>query len=66
MKAKIGAVAYCAKGKLGLITGETKKGWKGVQLIPDPGAAWTSKKPKVVGSLTNKAAKDVKEFVKLV
>lgn len=64
MKAKIGSVAYCSRGKLGLIIGQNKKGWRGIQLIPDPGAAWSSKNPKIVGNLTNKAAKDVKDFVK--
>ena len=64
MKAKIGAVAYCSRKRLGLITGQNKKGWKGVQLIPEPGEAWSSKDPTVVGSLTNKAAKEVKDFVK--
>ena len=65
MKARIGAIAYCSRKKLGLITGHNKKGWRGVQLMPEPGAAWSSKDPKVVGGLTEKAAKDVAEFVKV-
>lgn len=67
MKPEYGAIATCGAGKLGVITTREPNArgyWLGIHLGRQFGNRWMSKKPKVLGVLSQDAADELRLIAK--